>query len=125
MFVVKEDQSIHITRGDFAVIEFTPKTIAGDVHTFKSDDIVRFTVTEKGKCESVVLEKNVLITEECSTVEIYLASSDTRIGEPINRPVDYWYEISINPDTMSQTPIGYDTEGAKIFRLYPEGGDKQ
>ena len=124
MFDLKEDQSIHITRGDFAVIEFTPKTKSGEPYTFKADDIVRFTVTEKGRCESVVLAKEVLITEECPSVEFYLTSSDTRIGDHINRPKDYWYEININPDTMSVTPIGYDTEGPKIFRLYPEGGDK-
>lgn len=42
----------------------------------------------------------------------------------VNKPTDFWYEVELNPDTAPQTIIGYDKEtGAKIFRLYPEGGD--
>lgn len=53
-----------------------------------------------------------------------ITSNETKIGNIINRPVIYWYEIVVNPDTNAQTIIGYDDGGAKEFILYPEGGDE-
>lgn len=38
--------------------------------------------------------------------------------------MDYWYEVELNPETEAQTIIGYDEDGPKIFRLYPEGDDE-
>ena len=45
------------------------------------------------------------------------------IGEVINKPTNYWYEIELNPNTQPQTIIGYDEDGEKLFVLYPEGSD--
>ena len=56
-------------------------------------------------------------------VEIYLTEEDTKIGEVISKPKDYWYEVELNPDEEPQTIIGYDEDGAKIFKLFPEGDD--
>lgn len=123
MFDIDASSTIHLTRGDVAVIEFTPTSTSEEGYLFKPDDVVRFKVFEKKRVDAVVLTKDVNVTSECSSVEFYLTSSDTRIGEPINKPVDYWYEVEINPDTTPQTPICYDKEGPKIFRLYPEGGN--
>jgi hypothetical protein len=50
-----------------------------------------------------------------------LSKEDTKIGKKVNKPVDYWYEVELNPDTYPQTIVGYDEDGAKIFKLYPEG----
>ena len=63
------------------------------------------------------------ISDDTATVDITLERVDTKIGEIINKPVDYWYEIELNPDTTPQTLIGYDDDGPKIFRLFPEGGE--
>ena len=60
---------------------------------------------------------------EAESVTINLTKEDTKIAEIINKPVDYWYEIEMNPDTEPQTIIGYDEDGEKIFRLYPEGSE--
>jgi hypothetical protein len=68
----------------------------------------------------VVLVVDTEVTEEAELVEIELTSEDTRIGEVISKPVDYWYEVELNPDTKPQTIIGYDKDGAKVFKLYPE-----
>jgi ribose 5-phosphate isomerase RpiB len=56
-------------------------------------------------------------------VEIYLDRDDTKIGEVISKPKDYWYSVTLNDDTVPQTIIGYDDDGAKVFKLFPEGAD--
>ena len=56
---------------------------------------------------------------------ISLNKEDTTIGDIINTPIDYWYEVQLNPETNPQTIIGYDENGAKIFRLYPEGVEEE
>jgi hypothetical protein len=78
---------------------------------------------EKKNCDNVVLQKDVLVESEMSTVDVNLERSDTKLGNIIDKPVDYWYEIELNPDTTPQTIIGYDSDGPKIFRLFPEGVD--
>lgn len=121
MFTINDDLSIYITRGDAAVFSVTANM--GDVpYTFKSGDIVRFKVFTKKDCTDVVLMKDVEAAEGAEAVEIFLKRDDTKIGEIISKPTDYWYEVELNPDTKPQTIIGYDENGAKIFKLYPEGG---
>lgn len=120
MFVIDGD-TIHITRGDAAIISVTANAGAGN-YEFKPDDVVRFKVFTKKDCEAVVLEKDTKVLESTEAVEISLESADTKIGEIISKPVDYWYEVELNPETKPQTIIGYDENGAKIFKLYPEGG---
>ena len=122
MFEIDTNKTIHLTRGDVAVIEFAPVSDSEEPYMLKADDIVRFKVFEKKQCDVVVLQKDIVVADECPAVEFQLDSVDTRIGGLISRPVDYWYEIEINPNTIPQTPICYDKDGPKIFRLYPEGG---
>lgn len=122
MFKVNEDKSIYLTRGDVAILEITADTATGN-YTFTAGDVVRLTVYGKKNCSEVVLQKDVVVNERSEKVEIYLESDDTKIGSVISKPKDYWYEIELNPDTAPQTIIGYDDDGAKVFRLYPEGGD--
>ena len=121
MFKINQDKSIFLTRGDIANIVVNVTDSDGASYVFSKDDIVRFMVFEKGVCNNVFLCKSVEVTEEKTTVEIALTGQETRIGEPINKPKDYWYEVELNPDTNPQTIIGYDEDGAKIFRLFPEG----
>ena len=121
MFVIDDDLKIHITRGDAVIISVTAD-IGGENYEFKPDDVVRFKVFTKKDCEDVVLKKDTRVLETTAAVEISLESEDTKIGEVISKPVDYWYEVELNPETKPQTIIGYDENGAKIFKLYPEGG---
>lgn len=134
MFTINTDKSIHLTRGDVAVIAVSAaESEAGlaisaaeseeGLHIFQVDDVVRFQVFEKNRCDNIVLVKDVVVQDETQFVDIYLESEDTRIGDIIHRPKDYWYEVELNPDTEPQTLIGYDEDGPKIFRLYPEGDD--
>lgn len=122
MFVINEDLSIYCTRGDAAT--FTVGASSGDTaYTFKVGDVVRFKVFGKKDCETVVLQKDSKIMYEAEFATIALSGEDTSIGEYISKPTDYWYEVELNPDTYPQTIIGYDDEGAKVFKLFPEGGE--
>lgn len=125
MFLIKDDLTICITRGDVGDIIVTPKLRDGTPYTFQAGDVVRFNVFKRKECACVVIRKDVSATENTESVTVSLTSEDTRIGEIINKPVDYWYEVEMNPETKPQTLIGYDEAGEKIFRLYPEGGDIQ
>jgi hypothetical protein len=123
MIIVNEDNSIYLTRGD--TVAFYVAAIYNDQpFEFKSGDTVRLRVTEKKNTTNVVLERDFPVSKNTEEVQILLTSEDTKIGDDINKPVDYWYEIEYQ-DTYGnvQTIVGYDEDGAKIFRLYPEGGE--
>ena len=123
MFEITEDRSIYVTRGDMAYIRITCNK-NGKPYTFQVGDVVRFNVCEKKKCENVVLQKDFPVTALTQGVDIVLDGYDTKIGEVISKPVDYWYEVVLNPFDNPQTIIGYDAEGTRVFRLYPEADDK-
>lgn len=123
MFIVNSDKSIYLTRGDAASLIISADGIDGEVYTFVTGDIIRFRVFKKNRHDDVVIQKDVEIEVESQTAEIMLTKDDTKIGEIINKPIDYWYEIELNPETIPQTIVGYDSAGPKVFRLFPEGGD--
>ena len=124
MFVVNSDCSIYVTRGDIGSLKVGIKVSEDTEYVFKSGDIVRLTVYERKHPERVVLRKDVEVTDDTNTVTITLSRDDTKIGDLISKPIDYWYEVELNPDTVPQTFIGYDVDGPKIFRLFPEGADE-
>lgn len=119
MFRIK-NKEIHLTRGDIASIQVQ----ANDNYVFKVGDVLRFKVIKKKDCGCIEVQKDVIVEEETTSVNIDLTSADTKIGELINKPSTYWYEIELNPDTNPQTIVGYDEDGEKLFILYPEGEDK-
>lgn len=122
MFVINDDQSIYATRGD--IVFFTVSADdGGAAYAFQPGDIVRMKVYGKKDAETVYMQKDFPVTAATQEVEIYLSETDTKIGETISKPTDYWYEIELNPDTNPQTIIGYDEDGAKVFKLFPEGDD--
>lgn len=119
MFVVNEDLSIYATRGDIVFFNVTAED-NGYKYKFQPGDVVRFSVYGKKDAAATVLQKDFPVTEISESVYIYLDEKDTKIGETISKHKDYWYEVVLNPDTNPQTIIGYDEDGAKIFRLFPE-----
>lgn len=122
MFVVNEDMSIYCTRGDSGTVYVTAEKDGLD-RVFKAQEVVRFKVFEKKGCDCVVLQKDVVVGADTVMVPIYLSGVLTKIGGIIHKPVDYWYEVELNPLTTPETIVGYDDDGAKVFRLYPEGKD--
>jgi hypothetical protein len=122
VFKVNQDKSIYLTRGDAVSITLNAQD-NGDRYTFRAGDLVRFKVFEKKACHCVVLQKDVHVVNETEDVVIALTAEDTKIGSEISKPTDYWYEVELNPLTNPQTIIGYDEDGAKVFKLFPEGGN--
>ena len=122
MFKVNDDLSIYLTRGDAVSITLNAQD-DGANYTFRAGDLVRFKVFEKKACHCVELQKDIRVESDTEAVVIALTGDETKIGNEISKPVDYWYEVELNPETQPQTIIGYDEDGAKVFRLYPEGGD--
>lgn len=120
MFKIDKD-TIKITKGDYGLIGITAKSEDGTDYTFHIGDQVRLAIYEKKNYDNLILEKIIDVDEEAQEVEIELTPTETKIGETINKPIEYWYEISLNPNGNTQTIVGYDDSGAKVFKLYPEG----
>ena len=115
-------KQIMITRGDIGTITVSALNDDETDYEFQVGDIIRFGVFTKKNMNDIKLQKDVEVITATTEVDINLSSEDTTIGDIINKPVDYWYEIQLNPDTEPQTLIGYDDEeGARLFTLYPEG----
>lgn len=124
MFVVNDDLSIYATRGDIVCLNVsaTDDSTGGD-YEFQPGDIVRMKIFGKKDAESIYLSKDFPVVAKTYAVGVMLTEQDTKIGEVISKPMDYWYEIELNPYTNPQTIVGYDEDGAKIFKLFPEGRD--
>ena len=114
-----EGSTIKLNRGDVMSMRLSLKMEDGSDYTFQNGDKIVFSVYNKNKMdEEAVLLKEIVVDEQSESVDINLTSEETKIGELINKPVDYWYEVELNNE---YTVIGYDDDGAKILRLYPEG----
>ena len=124
MFTVNEDMSVFCTRGDCGTI-FVSLERDDEPYLFQPNDVVRFKAVCKNGCHKVMIQKEIVVGIESEEVAIYLSAADTKIGDIISKPVDYWYEIELNPYTTPETIIGYDENGAKVFRLFPEGKDAE
>lgn len=122
MFTINDDNSIYATRGDIVFFSVSAED-DGVPFKFQAGDVLRIKVYGKKDAENVVLQKDFPVTEECEAVEIFLTEEDTKLGEVISKPKDYWYEVELNPHSNPQTIIGYDEDGAKVFKLFPEGDD--
>ena len=115
--------TIEVNRGDELNLNLSLKLDSGEDYVFEEGDKVVFSLYEKGKMsDNAILIKEVDATPEETSLEISLTSNETKIGEMINKPVEYWYEIELND---RYTVIGYDDKGAKRFILYPEGSKIQ
>lgn len=108
-------KTIHCTRGDRGTFRLNSNV------PFKIGEKIKFSIVERKNFSNVVLEKELIVDEESNEFYITLTSEDTTIGNIINKPKIYWYEIEYNDD---QTIVGYDEDGAKEFILYPEALEK-
>ena len=124
MFEIKEDMSVVVTRGDICFFTVSAVTSEGNPFSFVEGDKLRLKISTKKNCEDVVLVKDYTIESDCESTVLSLTGKDTKIGPVISKPVTYWYEICLNPETNPQTLVGYDEEeGPKIFMLLPEARD--
>lgn len=116
-----EGRTIYVHRGDKGTINYTIQISDTELYQFKVGDKVEFTIFEKkGYDKAPVLNKIININKVSTEVEINLTEEDTTIGEIANKPITYWYEISLNGN---DTTNGYDyEEGAAEFILLPAKG---
>ena len=125
MFTLNDDLSIYLTRGDMAAFGVSALDENGENHKFQVGDVVRFTVYGKNSADTIYLQNDYPVTEETEEVQVYLTKEDTRFGDVISKPTDYWYEVELNPETVPQTILGYDENGPKVLKLFPEADGKE
>ena len=107
MFVVNDDLSIYATRGDIVCLNVSATDDStGGQYEFQPGDIVRMKIFTKKDAENVVMQKDFPVVANTDSVGVYLTESDTKIGDVISKPTDYWYEIELNPYTNPQTIVG-------------------
>lgn len=118
-----EGNTIKLNRGDALSINLTIKKDDGTDYSFENGDKITFSIYNKGKLnEKALLLKEIEATPNATSVLIECTTEETKLGDLINKPIDYWYEIELN---NVYTILGYDDEGAKLFKLYPEGSKIQ
>ena len=118
---VIDGTTIKINRGDILPLRLTIPIDEHTNYTFQVGDTIVFGVYgAKKMSQPALLLKEVTVAQESEYVDILLTSEDMKIGDLIDKPTDYWYEVELNGE---QTVIGYDDEGAKILRLFPEGSE--
>ena len=123
MLVIDENKYIHINRGDRGTIHFSVTQDDGSFYKFKPEDIIRFTVKEKYSDKNFLIRKDLSPDEEVESIDIILTKNDTTIGDLIDKPKKYVYDIAINED---DTVVGYGyDEGPRYFILYPEGSNDE
>ena len=87
---------------------------------FNQNDEIKFNIYElKGYTMTPLVSKTIQVAEETDSVIISLTASDTTLGEQINAPFPFWYDITLNG---VNTIVGYNEYGAKEFILYPAKG---
>lgn len=118
--------NIQITRGDVLPISVSATDVKTKVpYVFQVGDVIRISIYEKKAAHAVVLQKTFDVVEEATNVPILLTADEMKLGDLINTPTTYWYEIELNPGTpKTQTIIGYTIEqGPKTITLLPESGE--
>lgn len=120
-------RNIRITRGNMLPITVSAdNNIDGNDYEFQVGDIIRFKIMQANKVDNVLLEKDFKVEEVGVEKQIEMTANEMKIGELKSKPVDYWYEIELNPDTEKTMTIeGYrKDEGPAIITILPEGGAK-
>ena len=113
MFKIDSNYTMHLNRGDQAIIRLTNTD-----STFLAGDTLVFSIMKKGNAGEIIFQKHFAIDEDTETYDIVLTSEETRIGPVIKSGnVVYWYEIEYNG---INTLVGYFTDGPKELILYPE-----
>lgn len=116
-----EGKTISINRGDAGQsFDLIIPISSTEDYTFQVGDIIKFGLYyKKGLDKDAILLKTITIQEETQRVTIGFTKEELTLGELSNKETEYWYEIQLNDNTI----IGYDSEGAKQFIVYPEGSD--
>ena len=113
--------TISINRGNSLTFEYKIKN-GDEYYVFINNDAVTFSIYN-AYCmdESALVTKTFYPSFGDTSVTISLTSDEMKIGDMNNLPIDYWYEITLNDETVT----GYDDNGPKIITIYPEGKERE
>lgn len=118
--VDSKTNQIYTTRGDDLSLDFKISTELGE-YTFEPGDVVRIGIYRERKMnQDAVLIKEFKIEESTPICHILISGEDMKLGNLINMPKNYWYEIILNDDL---TVVGYSKKSPAILTLLPEGSD--
>lgn len=117
----KENNILYDT--DYNKSDVSVDTLTMVLYQFKIDDKITFNVYYKnGYNMNPVLSKDIIADSENDNIDITLTEEDTTFGTVSNKPVIYWYDITLNDD---MTVLCYNEDGAKQFIQYPAKGDEE
>lgn len=108
---------------DYEVSTKTPEDLTLSYYQFQVGDKIKFNIYEKKGYDIEPLKSKVITIQSASyECEIPLYEADTTFGDLSNKPITYWYDITLNED---MTIICYNEEGAQEFIQYPAKGDEE
>lgn len=114
MIKIDAEKTIRVSRGDGFSLNVSAN---GGEYEFQPNDVVRLRVyNKKGYEEEPLLDVSRTVESATTSVVLNVTGEQNQFSGDINKPVTYWYEISLNED---KTIIGYDEDGAKLFIVYP------
>ena len=124
--IVDANMNITTVWGDWLPLTFNPTDKDGNPYKFQEGDVIRFKILKKKDCNCVELQKDFEPVAGSTSIDIDLLASEMEIGDIISKPVEYWYEMLLNPDTEYEiTLVGYkNVAGARTLTLMPKGGEK-
>ena len=68
MFILNDDMSIYVTRGDMVAFNVGAVDQNGNAYVFKPGDVVRFKVVEKKNYDNVVFQRDLAVEAETTSV---------------------------------------------------------
>ena len=108
---------------DYEESQTSLDTLTQQFYEFQPGDKIKFNIYEaKGYDSEPLVSKTIEVVSACDEVEISLYETDTTFGEISNKPITYWYDITLNNDL---TVVGYNEDGAKLFIQYPAKGEDE
>lgn len=112
------DTHLKINRGNTLRFDYSIEAGEDTLYVFKEDDIVTFSIYNAfGLNEDPLLTKSFKPEPDTTELKIVVSKEEMKIGPMENMEIDYWYEITLNEETVS----GFDGNGPKIITIYPEG----
>lgn len=98
-------------------------TLTEQFYQFQVGDKVKLNIYEtKGYDKEPLVSKTITIATATYEAMIPLFETDTTFGEIPNKPITYWYDITLNDDL---TVVCYNEDGAIKFIQYPAKGDDE
>ena len=106
MLEIIDDRNIEVTRGNVLALTVMAEN-EGTEYQFSKDDIIRFKIMEAKNVNNVILQKDFKVLDNTTEQDIEIAADEMKIGNLSSKPIDYWFEIELNPDMkfMSRSSI--------------------